>query len=92
MLFLVWLSRRIWTIRHQPDLVPIPKDTGRMASSGKPGSIARRREELLQTGNYTPIVREYLQDLFQAQGFDAHGIASSWSDSAPWVTSCSRPR
>ena len=76
-LFLVWLSRRIWTIRHQPDLVPIPKDTGRMASSGKPGSIARRREELLQTGNYTPIVREYLQDLFQAQGFDAHGIASS---------------
>ena len=72
--FLVWLSRRIWNIRHQPDLVPIPKDTGRMASSGKPGSIARRREELLQTGNYTPIVREYLQDLFQAQGFDFNAI------------------
>ena len=74
-LFLVWLSRRIWTIRHQPDLVPIPKDTGRMASSGKPGSIARRREELLQTGNYTPIVREYLQELFRVQGFDPHGTA-----------------
>ena len=74
-LFLVWLSRRIWTIRHQPDLVPIPKDTGRMVSSGKPGSIARRREELLQTGNYTPIVREYLQEMFRVQGYDPAAIA-----------------
>ena len=43
--------------------------TGRVAGSAAPGSVARRREEVLQTGNYAEYVREYLRDLFAERGF-----------------------
>lgn len=63
-----WLVRRWWAGTHEPDLAPLPKDTGRVAASGPPGSLARRREEILQAGNYTDLVREYLREMFVARG------------------------
>lgn len=66
-----WMLRRIWTARHLPDRPPVPTDTGRVAGSGPPGSFTRRREELLQSGDYTRPVREYLDDLFTRQGLPA---------------------
>lgn len=63
-----WLIRRVWNGRHEPNMPPVPKDTGRVAASGAPGSFARRREEILQAGNYTEPVREYLRELFLARG------------------------
>ena len=57
--------------RHHPDLPPIPTDTGRVAGSAPPGSVARRREEVLQHGDYAEYVREYLRDLFAARGLPA---------------------
>ena len=67
-LAVLWLLRRVWQGRHEPDLPPVPKDTGRVAASGPPGSVARRREEILQAGNYTDVVREYLRELFAERG------------------------
>jgi hypothetical protein len=62
------LLRRAWKARHEPDVLPVPSDTGRMAVSGPPGSLARRREEILQSGSYTDVVREYLQEMFTSHG------------------------
>ncbi len=62
------LVRRVWTGRHDPDLPPVPTDTGRVAGTGPPGSMLRRREEVLQSGNYTDYVREYLRGLFAERG------------------------
>lgn len=68
-----WMLRRIWTARHQPDRPPVPTDTGRVAGTGPPGSFTRRREELLQSGDYTRPVRDYLDELFIRQGLPADG-------------------
>lgn len=62
------LLLRSWRAGHSPDTPTIPTDTGRIAASGAPGSLARRKEEILQAGNYTDVVREYLQELFFQQG------------------------
>src|SRR5262249_47189075 len=62
------LFRRIWKGRYEPDVPPVPTDAGRVAGTGAPESLARRREEILQTGNYTEMVREYLQMLFASCG------------------------
>jgi hypothetical protein len=63
-LALVYLLRRVWAARHEPDLPPPPGES----SDTPPASIARRREELLQLGDYTAVVRDYLRELFAAQG------------------------
>lgn len=65
---LVLLIRRAWRGRHEPDVPPVPTDTGRVAGTAPPGSLARRREEILQAGDYGAVVREYLQELFASQG------------------------
>ena len=76
--------RRSWKARYDADRSPVPTDTGRVAASGLPGSFARRREELLQAGNYTVVVREYLRDLFAERGLpDAD--TDGWRD-MPRVT------
>jgi hypothetical protein len=67
-LLLIALIRRAWRGRHEPDVPPVPTDTGRVAGSGPPGSLARRREEILQAGDYTDVVRDYLRDLFVSRG------------------------
>ncbi|HET6574341.1 MAG TPA: hypothetical protein VFG68_12095 [Fimbriiglobus sp.] len=71
LVLLVLLIRRAWRKRHEPDVPPVPTDTGRVAGTGPPGSLARRREEILQAGDYGPVVREYLQEMFVAQGLPA---------------------
>jgi hypothetical protein len=63
-LALTYLLRRIWRARHEPDLAPPPGET----SLVPPGSLARRREELLQLGDYTALVRDYLRELFAVRG------------------------
>ncbi len=70
-LTLIALVRRAWRGRHEPDVPPVPTDTGRVAASGPPGSLARRREEILHAGDYTEMVREYLRELFAARGMTA---------------------
>lgn len=65
---LVLLVRRVWRGRHEPDVPPIPTDTGRVAGTAPPGSLARRREEILQAGDFGGVVREYLQELFASRG------------------------
>ena len=65
---LVLLVRRAWRGRHEPDVPPVPTDTGRVAGTAPPGSLARRREEILQAGDYGGVVREYLRELFASQG------------------------
>jgi hypothetical protein len=65
---LVLLVRRAWQGRHEPDVPPVPTDTGRVVGAAPPGSFARRREEILQAGDYGAVVREYLQELFASQG------------------------
>jgi hypothetical protein len=65
---LLWLIRRLWAARQVPEVPPIPKDTGRVAASGEPASLARRKEELLQSGQYADVLREYLQELFASRG------------------------
>jgi hypothetical protein len=70
-LTLIALVRRAWRGRHEPDVPPVPTDTGRVAASGPPGSLARRREEILHAGDYTEVVREYLRELFAARGMTA---------------------
>lgn len=59
--------------RHKPDLPPVPTDTGRVAGAAPVGSVARRREEALQSGDYGEYVREYLRDLFAARGLPPDG-------------------
>ncbi|MGH3449865.1 MAG: hypothetical protein ACRDQW_03890, partial [Haloechinothrix sp.] len=66
---LVVLVRRVWRGRHEPDVPPVPTDTGRVAGTAPPGSLARRREEILQAGDYGGVVREYLRELFAARGW-----------------------
>jgi hypothetical protein len=70
-LAIVYFLSRVWRQRHEPDRPPVPTDTGRIAGSAPPGSIARRREELLQSGNYTPLVQDYLRELFGERGLAA---------------------
>jgi hypothetical protein len=64
----LWLVRRVWAARQVPEVSPVPTDTGRVAASGAAGSLARRKEELLQSGQYADVLREYLQELFAARG------------------------
>lgn len=71
LVLLVVLVRRAWRGRHEPDVPPVPTDTGRVAGTAPPGSLARRREEILQAGDYGAVVREYLQEMFVAQGLPA---------------------
>ena len=47
-----------------------------------PPVLARRREELLQTGDYTPLVREYLQELFAARGYAPAGSCAPSPDAS----------
>ncbi|HVK17465.1 MAG TPA: hypothetical protein VM533_10985 [Fimbriiglobus sp.] len=68
LMLLALLVRRVWKGRHEPDVPPIPADTGRVAGTAPPGSLARRREEILQTGDYGGVLREYLQQLFASRG------------------------
>ena len=67
-LLIALLVRRAWRGRHEPDVPPVPTDTGRVAGTAPPGSLARRREEILQAGDYGGVVREYLRELFASQG------------------------
>lgn len=64
-----WLISRMWAARHRPDRPAVPTVLG--GAAGEPGSLAHRREELLQIGDYTRPVREYLDDLFARQGLPA---------------------
>jgi hypothetical protein len=66
--FLFWFVRRMLSAKHIPEATTVPKDTGRVASSGAPGSLARKKEELLERGDYTLLVREYLQHWFADRG------------------------
>ncbi|OWK47008.1 hypothetical protein [Fimbriiglobus ruber] len=69
----VVLLNRYRRARHSPDVAPVPRQPGR--TSDAPGSMAHRREELLQLGNYGPFVREYLQTLFTSRGLiEAAGV------------------
>lgn len=79
----VLLFRLTRSRRHEPNLSAVPKDTGRIVGSGAAGSVARRKEEILQAGNYAPIVREYLHDLFVDRGWDP---ASPVSKTPPTIT------
>jgi len=54
---------------YKGDVLPVPTDTGRVVSSGPPGTVARRKEELLQGGNYTGPVSEYLKEFFVGRGY-----------------------
>ncbi len=65
---LILLTRRAWRGRHDPDVPPVPADTGRVTGTAPAGSVARRREEILQSGDYGEMVREYLQELFASHG------------------------
>jgi len=66
--FALLILRRFFGGRHKSDVNLVPSDTGRVASSGAPGSMARRKEEILQGGNFTGPVREYLRELFITRG------------------------
>lgn len=83
----VLLLRRLRRSGHTPDTPTIPTDTGRIAASGAPGSLARRKEEILQAGNYTDVVREYLQELFFA-----HGLPNPAPRRMPQVETSGRDR
>ncbi len=74
---LLLLLRRGWRARHDPDVPPIPSDTGHVVGAAQPGSLARRREEILQSGDYTEVVREYLQELFASNGLNDPGSKPS---------------
>jgi hypothetical protein len=67
---LLFLLNRVRSRRYNSDRSPVPDDSGRVAASGVPGSIARRREEILQSGQYGGVVREYLRTLFFDRGIE----------------------
>lgn len=67
-LALFFVMRKVLGAKHAPDLTAAPREAGRLASSGGPGSLARKKEELLQLGDYGPLVRDYLRDWFAGRG------------------------
>ena len=68
-LVLLVILHRLWKLRHEPKLTELPKDTGQIGGRAPAGSVDRRCEELLQTGNHQAVVRDYLRELFAAAGF-----------------------
>jgi hypothetical protein len=63
----------------------MPRDVGRAAPTSVAGSLTRRREEILQSGNYTELVREYLQEMFVNHGLDP-AMRNDPSQTLPKVT------
>ncbi|MGL6074951.1 MAG: DUF4350 domain-containing protein [Fimbriiglobus sp.] len=63
-----FLLRHLLQSKHQPETTQQPKEARHLTNSGDAGSLARKKQELLEQGDYSPLVREYLQHWFERLG------------------------
>lgn len=67
---LTWtVLRRVWGRLHQPDQVPMPVHPFAKIKTAA-GLVGQLQRDVIVGGDYGPVVRDYLRDLFAAQGYE----------------------
>lgn len=67
---LTWtVVRRVWGRFHQPDQVPMPVHPFAKIKTAA-GMVGQLQRDVIVGGDYGPVVRDYLRDLFVALGYD----------------------